>query len=276
MTIPSVIGIGAQKAGTSWLHNNLKQNRSFWVPPFKEVHFFDHNFVPENREWTKGHVRKGVKSATQRWEKQNIYNGKRKAWAKTALEDPMFDEKWYRHIFSLCPEGRIPIDITPEYSSISVAGIKYAEDVLGDNFKAIYIVRSPVNRAISQIKMMIRRRNLVSPSQDDWVDVVNLPAIYERGNYKSHIDRWMNSRPKESLLFIPFGLISKDPLHVMRDIEKFTNAEPHDYKNLHEKIFASTPIIVPEFVYDHLNKLLCDQENFLINTFGAEFFNNSK
>ncbi|WP_282029643.1 sulfotransferase domain-containing protein [Paracoccus marcusii] len=276
MKIPHVIGIGAQKAGTSWLHNNIKQNRSFWVPPFKEVHFFDHNFVPENRAWTEGHVRKGVKSAAERWEKQGIHNHKRKAWARTALEKPMFTKNWYEHIFSLCPDGRIPIDITPEYSSISTDGIKFAEDVLGSNFRAIYIVRSPVHRAISQIKMMIRRRKLTSPSREDWMDLLNLDVIYERGNYKSHISRWMSARPKESLLFIPFGMISKDPLQVMRDIEEFTNAESHDYRNLNEKIFASAPISIPDYVYENLNISLCDQEAYLIDTFGSEFFENSK
>jgi hypothetical protein len=39
--MPGFIGIGAQKAGTTWLYKMLAQNPSIWLPPFKEVHFFD-------------------------------------------------------------------------------------------------------------------------------------------------------------------------------------------------------------------------------------------
>ena len=41
---PDILCIGAQKAGTSWLHVTLATRRDIWVPPFKELHFFDHNF----------------------------------------------------------------------------------------------------------------------------------------------------------------------------------------------------------------------------------------
>ena len=35
------LGIGVQKAGTSWLWKNLRQHPSIWMPPRKELHYFD-------------------------------------------------------------------------------------------------------------------------------------------------------------------------------------------------------------------------------------------
>ena len=35
------LGIGAQKAGTSWLHLNLARHPALWLPPEKELHFWD-------------------------------------------------------------------------------------------------------------------------------------------------------------------------------------------------------------------------------------------
>ena len=37
---PDFIGIGAQKAGTTWLHRNLQLHPQIWMPR-KEVHYFD-------------------------------------------------------------------------------------------------------------------------------------------------------------------------------------------------------------------------------------------
>ena len=37
---PDFIGIGAQKAGTTWLHRNLQAHPQIYMPR-KEVHYFD-------------------------------------------------------------------------------------------------------------------------------------------------------------------------------------------------------------------------------------------
>ncbi len=40
-TLPDFLGIGAQKAGTTWLHANLSRQPQLFLPPQKEVHYFD-------------------------------------------------------------------------------------------------------------------------------------------------------------------------------------------------------------------------------------------
>lgn len=33
--------IGAQKSGTTWLHRQLRNHPQIWLPPVKELHYFD-------------------------------------------------------------------------------------------------------------------------------------------------------------------------------------------------------------------------------------------
>ena len=40
--LPDFLCIGAQKSGTTWLYHNLKQHPQVWLPPVKELHYFDH------------------------------------------------------------------------------------------------------------------------------------------------------------------------------------------------------------------------------------------
>ena len=41
MSYPDFLGIGAQKAGTTWLSHNLQLHPEVWMPPVKELHYFD-------------------------------------------------------------------------------------------------------------------------------------------------------------------------------------------------------------------------------------------
>jgi hypothetical protein len=44
LALPDFLGIGAQKAGTSWLHQNLQHHPDAFLPDIKEVHYFDNHF----------------------------------------------------------------------------------------------------------------------------------------------------------------------------------------------------------------------------------------
>jgi hypothetical protein len=44
MTLPNFVGIGAQRAATTWIYNCLKEHPEVFVPNAKELHFFDMHF----------------------------------------------------------------------------------------------------------------------------------------------------------------------------------------------------------------------------------------
>jgi len=47
--LPDFLGIGAQKAGTSWLYENLRRHPALYLPESKELHYFDWNFFKSLR-----------------------------------------------------------------------------------------------------------------------------------------------------------------------------------------------------------------------------------
>lgn len=274
--LPKVLGIGAQKAGTSWLHENLKQNEYIWVPPFKEVHFFDHKFVPENRKWTDRQLRSSLERVRIAWRSQNVLGQRRADWLEKIKKKPNFNGNWYKDIFSLCPPDRVAVDVTPEYSSVPEAGIDFMARFLGDDFKAIYIIREPVDRAMSHLRMKLRRRKALPESIDEWVAAASNHDIVERGNYKSHVRRWQKERPKESLLFVPFGLISRAPHEVMKSVEGFIGVPPASYKNLDKKVYKSDNFDIPDYVKDIFSENCVEQVYFLQESFGNDFYENTR
>ena len=52
--LPDFIGVGAQKAGTSWIHACLYEHPSIYMPSSKEIHFFS-NYYIKGKEWYISH-----------------------------------------------------------------------------------------------------------------------------------------------------------------------------------------------------------------------------
>jgi hypothetical protein len=63
---PDFIGIGAQKAGTTWLHRNIVDHPQIWIPR-KEVHYFDRKINDRSNVATRLF---GKSLEDERWRKQ--------------------------------------------------------------------------------------------------------------------------------------------------------------------------------------------------------------
>jgi hypothetical protein len=271
MTLPKVLCIGAQKAGTSWLHENLKCNPGAWLPPFKELHFLDHRFLPGHRRWTKGHVARGLRKAIA--DAEAAGNTVQLAYLKTLTEPPLMTRNWYRRVFAPCPNELVGIDVTPEYASIPSEGVVYAKEILGPNLRLIYLIREPVERALSQMRMYIGRRKRVPASLSEWEQILTEPDLFDRGNYASHVPRWEAVFPKASFLYIPFGRIPRNPLGVLKEVETFCVLPHAEYPNATEAVYQGPAIDFPEQIVERLRDQQSEQVRFIEKRFGKEFLN---
>jgi hypothetical protein len=59
LVLPDFLGIGAQKAGTTWLYENLRRHPGLYMPDRKELHYFDWYFHRSLR-WYAGHFKAGA------------------------------------------------------------------------------------------------------------------------------------------------------------------------------------------------------------------------
>ena len=244
---PRIIGIGAQKAGTSWLSEMLSQHPKIWTPPFKEVQFFNHRFVPEHRQWLPWHYRRSKENLVKRYlAKNQPMRPELVKYLEDITSGQMFTENWYRRIFAPAPKGTRPIDITPEYSTLPDAGVKFMADFL-PNAQFIYILRHPVDRAISQLKMNLRRAGRTPVTIEDWMTEIDDPVLLDRGDYAAYLPRWQKHFGPDRLLVLPFGRIAREPESLIRQVETFLGLPAAEYKGLRRKVFASPDgISVPD------------------------------
>jgi len=269
VVLPKIICIGAQKAGTSWLHETLLQNPAVWSPPFKELHFFDYKFIPDSRKWAKWHVRSNVKKNLEKefwWSESVGYED----YLRSLLREPILNGNWYKNAFSIMPHDCVGMDVTPEYCQLSDEGIEFLVRFL-EKPKIIYIIRDPIDRALSQIRMNLTRNKLRSGDMGVWRKLSKEPVIWQRGNYAEYIPRWDKNISEDNILYIPFGRISQEPHTLLCEIEKFLGIQSHKYEGVEKKVFSGKEAYIPDDVKTDIKANMEIQYEFLKNRFGKEF-----
>lgn len=269
---PDFLGIGAQKAGTTWLSQMLGQHPDIWTPPFKEVQFFNHRFVEEHRKWLPWHFRRGRQNIEKRWTARGEeVPADMVRYLDRIAREPMFTNHWYKLVFAPAPAGMKTIDVTPEYSTLPAEGVDFVAKFL-PHAKLVYIIRHPVDRAISQLKMNLTRARRKPRTVEDWLAEVEDPVLMDRGDYLNYVPRWNAHFGPDRLLYLPFGMIARDPSGFLRRVESFLDLRPHDYRDLNKKVFASdNTLVVPDKARARLREKLEPQFAFIEQTFGPEF-----
>lgn len=240
---PGALCIGAQKAGTSWLAQMLGQHPQVWIPPFKEVQYFNHLHIPEHRRWIGWHYRNKPQEIRDRHVFRKVpLDPALDAYLTAITAGKMFHNQWYKRVFAPAPAHAIPMDFTPEYSGLPEAGVDAVHALL-PKARVIYLLRHPVDRAISQLRMNLRREKRAPATLDDWLAEVANPVLDERGDYAAYLPRWLERYP--DMLVIPFGRIARAPHLVMDEVEAYLGIGPMAYGNLDQKVFANAPGLMP-------------------------------
>lgn len=263
---PDLLCIGAQKAGTSWFHTIFGFRPDVWIPPYKELHFFDYKFVEANKGWIGPHRDRGI-AATR-----NRYNGGNSDYLQylERLETGSLDDlNWYKDVFRPASPNQIALDVTPEYSCIPDAGVAYIAEHFPDT-KFIYIVRDPLDRALSQLKMNVSRK-FQGKEPTNWLQEGKNRVLLNRGNYQQYVPRWDKAFDRNRLLFLPFGKIRQDPIGLLRQVERFMGMEERNYERAQRVIHKTAEMDVPKEVLTHLERVLKPQYLFLNSYFSKEF-----
>lgn len=284
--LPQFLCIGAQKAGTTWLDQQLRAHNSVWLPPMKEVHFFDYVDRPEFRKWITWHLRTTLRRELLK--EVNVIEKQKKAvdwnkleyFSKAITHSERFQDEWYRHIFSGAPDGSVAGEITPEYSTISNEGVEHILRLCPD-VKVIYIIRDPIKRAASQLKMNMIRNGDFGKAVDNKKKVVtdielfykNLEhySIKDRGDYETYIPRW-DSKLKNNIIYIPFSEISENPIDVLQKVFQHIGVEMDGYSGQPAKIVhKGGSFKMPHEIMSALEEKLQSQYDFLKQRFGSDF-----
>jgi hypothetical protein len=209
---PDFLCIGAQKGGTTWLYEQLDSHPDFWMPPFKEIHYFDELsrtrrvFPPRRRDERDFFFLERMKSLSER---------------------SHIDVENYARLFE--PKGSLLSgDITPAYSMLNDEIIQRIVDHF-PTIKVIFLARDPVARAWSHLSMAARF-GMIRPFDATDVDEVirNLlhPGVLLRSHPSKIVARWRRYVHPELFRIYFFDDLEENPTELRRSILHFLGSDP--------------------------------------------------
>ncbi len=221
---PSFLGIGAQRAATTWLHHSLRRHPDLWLPPAKELHYFDwmsggpslvdrvtsgDRLCALWRQRVRGELRSSIRRAD--------FSRLRREMSYEFLAP---SDSRYLTMFQSAGQ-RIAGEITPAYSLLSDSEVKRVSALLPDA-RVIVMLRNPIGRAWSQVQLETGRPT----GLEDAMNHVASTDSLERGNYPAIIDRWMDHFPKERIFVGFLDEARTRPVELIRAIVTFLGVNP--------------------------------------------------
>lgn len=217
--------IGAQKAGTTWLYENLKNQPGIWLPPVKEIHYLDHQ--PPTR-WERL-TRNSPHHLSVRQHLSDCVRGV--ATGKKALKDLSLawhiafktrDDDWYDKLFSWSDQP-IAGEICPGYARLSADRIEQLAKRY-PHLKIVYLLRDPVDRAWSSVAMHFRKNSddlVTSKAEDQILSKLLEWNRFRHCSYMRNIENWTRFFPEEQIYFGFFDRLKADANGLLMEILEF-------------------------------------------------------
>ncbi|PID35148.1 MAG: hypothetical protein CR964_01195 [Rhodobacterales bacterium] len=154
--------MGATKAGTSWLFDHLHERPEVHLPAVKELHYFD-SLESGNGGWQRKQFQAQLAQAEARLTKVKTEKGM--LWHRRLIKDltewlEVFDGRTAHHeaYLDFLGRGREGVrvigDFTPSYGLLKEKTLRTMAG-LTDRVRFVYLMRDPVERLWSNIRMMV-------------------------------------------------------------------------------------------------------------------------
>jgi hypothetical protein len=209
---PDFLCVGVHKGGTTWLYQQLDSHPDFWMPPLKELHYFDQL----------SRVQRSSPSRCRDERDRRFLENINSLSAK-----PYLDLEHYARLFE--PKGPLLSgDISPNYSTLSDKVIRRIVRYF-PNLKVIFLARDPVERLWSHLSMEVRYHQ-IEPFDVTDIDEVNRKVL-RRGmllrSYPSAVaTRWKRYVHPDRFRIYFFDDLQRNPTELRRSILDFLGANP--------------------------------------------------
>lgn len=304
-----LVCIGAQKAGTSWLHKILAKDSRFSLASqqfenVKEIHYFDYlydNKANHINGWRAYYLIKMINNRGQTMKpiiQAYLHGNFKNDLNKYIIDEGSFvvnrfntltaelNDEWYSNLIKCTKNQKYSLDITPDYSVIGKKGFMHMNKIT-KNLKIIYILRDPIERAWSGI---LQDRKGQKGGIEGFFKQTNIDInkLYEeatiglnvgkRTNYENTIDEIYASGLEKNLKILFYDDIVENPEKLIDSIYNFIGMDNNILKteeylnNLTQKVYVTeNKKTIPKELEKKLYSYYADMLTSLSNKYNIAF-----
>ena len=218
---PDFIGVGAPRSGTSWVYEVLSRHSAIWLPPIKELHYFDDPARKRYYRFLRMRLVSGL------W-----INRPLSLWDLHYFLGSPSDE-WYCRLFEPGRRrGLLTGEITPGYSVLDEQTFARMR-ALNARVKLIFIMRDPIMRCWSAV---IKRRQIQRlhglPSAEEAICTARTNGIWARSLYADCIEKLERVFSAEQIFYGFFEELCETPHSFVTRLLTFLGVESRDVDRL--------------------------------------------
>ena len=284
MPFPDFLGIGAQRAGTTWLARNLSRHPEVWTPPLKELHYFDQRRNEPSfgapiarllgREYSE-HTGRWYASFWRHELKRRVRAHRNNFDPHIAVWDFRFfarspSDEWYASLFQQA-RGKVAGEITPEYSILDEEVVAQIHGLMPDA-KILFLIRNPIERDYSGVVKHLRHVGTNgNAATDEYVSAhFDHGSRSHRAAYLQILKKWQRFYPNEQIFVGFIEDIHFHPVRLLRHIYRFLGVDPsYAHKALKGKVNARSPKHMPASAATHLARRYHKDLGLLSERFGG-------
>lgn len=210
---PDFLVIGAQRAGTTWLHRVLRQHPCLWLPPVKELHYFDRLDTKRTILEPKARRRVGLKRllSLDPW----LIN----YWLRARSDE------WYASLFrGAQARGLIAGEITPAYSTLNEKILRRIQG-MNHKIKLIFVMRDPVERAWSAVNNAAKKGTADASTTVKSIERARQSGTVARSAYAETIRRLEAVFPASQVHYCFFDDLRDRPEALISDLLSFLGVD---------------------------------------------------
>lgn len=222
--MPDFVGIGAMRAGTTWLSNHLRRHPQIWAGK-KELHFFDQELetrvIPLVQTEFEAKLRYGIKFVPGKFER------------------------------------KLTGEFTPAYAVLDREAIARIHSWL-PQVKLLFIMRDPVERAWSHARKDFPKKKgklVTAASESELREFLDGPFTRRRSDYAWTLENWLTYYSRDQFFITYFNGVKTDPSGLLREVFQFLGVDPEvslDAKEVANRMNSQPEVPMPEWVRVYL------------------------
>lgn len=250
------LGVGAMKAGTTWVYKLIEKHPDIYFSYEKEIHYFaeiDLNLNPLSlgQRYTRFQdATKVIDSA-----KLDAFMLRHKLmWYASYLSEPV-DDSWYLNLFSHRGQQKYCTDFSNLYCHLDSKGWQHVRTI-AKNIKAIYILRNPWERLWSHIRfhcaIVGEFDNLKNWNKHDVHAFATKKHMWINTEYSKSVKSLRHNLSYDEHRIYFFEDIHLDQEKWLKELEGFLEIGSFEYDEqlLNSKINVSAKLQMPHFFPD--------------------------
>ncbi len=261
------LSVGAMKAGTTWLYEQLKNHNEIFFTQEKEIHYFANIVGIENQLSYRNRLLKfkGVMEEYCHGNPSFISSKMDElSWYANYAKAKDISDGWYIGLFGDEIYKGFCADFSNLYCQMGFDGWNNVRKVT-KNLKVIYTLRDPLERLWSHykfhMKWMDRENDVPSVHFDEFKKLLDQHYFWINAQYSRNYDLLKESLADDELMVLYFEDFRKNPEAMLYEVQRFLGVEliPAEKKDLNKKVNKTKSFSLPPEWRDYMLEKLAPE-----------------